>query len=141
MQIISWSRLRYVHNRQHPLEDAVSFYTKMYKDLDRSGNRALVLPCVGRGGEAGDPCARACDTQTTEASHADSSARPFIATPRANRQVLPELQRPNAPGQHRAARELQESRSALIHLRVRREHRRFGDAHRLTDGGPRAFRP
>jgi hypothetical protein len=87
----------------------------------------------------GDPRARASDRRRSALSHAESSVRPFVATLRATWQILAALRRPNAPCQHRAA-ELQEPRSAVIHLRVRRERRRFRDARRLTDGGPQAFR-
>ena len=109
----------------------VSFCTKAYRDLRRPrGQSCSSLPSWD-----------APATRRQRSCHAESSARSFLATPRATRQVLPKLRRPNAPCQHRAASQLQESRSALIHVRVRRERRRCGDARRLTDGGSRAFRP
>jgi hypothetical protein len=118
----------------------VSFCTKAYRDWRRPRRQS----CSSLPAWAGAPRKRSSQrpaTRRQRSCRADSSPRPFFATPRATRQVLPKLRRPNAPCQHRAASQLQEPRSALIHVRVRRERRRCGDARGLTDGGPRAFRP
>jgi hypothetical protein len=79
------------------------------------------------------PCA--CPPHSASTYASSSTARLFIATNRTAHTALPKLRRADAPRQHRAEFELQQSRPVLLCVRVRRQQRQFCGAARLTDGG------